>query len=226
MSSEDALPEAPSADATTADATAAGATTAEPAPVQRTLNDARTMRALAHPVRILLIEELSYGGPGMTATEVAERIGESPTTCSFHLRQLAKYGLVEEAGGGRGRARPWRLTFNALSSDAGGDPAAEIAEQAVSNLFRERQLARYHAWRRTQASYPSRWREAAADNAYPFYLTLDEFERLNRELEEVLMRWFRFEGRLDDPARRPPDAVPVETLLFSYPKALPPAEDN
>src|SRR3984957_4158463 len=75
----------------------------------RRVSDARTMRALTHPVRIALIEQLSVVGP-MTATEVGELIGESPTTCSFHLRQLAKYGFVEEAGGGKGRARPWRMS--------------------------------------------------------------------------------------------------------------------
>jgi len=71
----------------------------------RKITDARTLRALAHPVRIALFEELSLGG-AMTATEIGEQIGESPTTCSFHLRQLAKYGFVEEAGGGTGRSRP------------------------------------------------------------------------------------------------------------------------
>ena len=68
----------------------------------RELTDSRTLRALTHPVRIALIEALLLGG-AMTATEVGERMGESPTTCSFHLRQLAKYGFVEEAGGGKGR---------------------------------------------------------------------------------------------------------------------------
>ena len=75
----------------------------------RKITDARTLRALAHPVRIALFEELALGG-AMTATEIGERIGETATTCSFHLRQLAKYGFVEEAGGGTGRSRPWRLT--------------------------------------------------------------------------------------------------------------------
>src|ERR1700689_5918445 len=75
----------------------------------RKITDARTLRALAHPVRIALFEELALGG-AMTATQVGERIGESATTCSFHLRQLAKYGFVEGAGGGTGPSRPWRVT--------------------------------------------------------------------------------------------------------------------
>ncbi len=88
-----------------------------PRPYSRQITDARTMRALAHPVRIALLEELVLGG-ALTATEIGERIGESPTTCSFHLRQLAKYGFVEEAGGGKGRARPWRLTSIGISITA------------------------------------------------------------------------------------------------------------
>ena len=62
-------------------------------PELREVRDAQTMRALAHPVKIALVEVLSLEGP-LTATEAGERIGESPTTCSFHLRQLAKYGFV------------------------------------------------------------------------------------------------------------------------------------
>src|ERR1700722_15073263 len=97
----------------------------------RQLTDARTLRALTHPVRVALIEELIHGG-ALTATELGERIGETPTTCSFHLRQLAKYGFVEEAGGGQGRARPWRLSTIGMSmSPASGDREAEIASEAA-----------------------------------------------------------------------------------------------
>ena len=129
------------------------------------------LRALAHPVRIALIEELSIAGP-MTATEVGERIGESPTTCSFHLRQLAKYGFVEEAGGGKGRARPWRMTSIGMSwGSAHDDPDAEIAAGALSRVIRERQLDRYRTWLQTKTAYPRRWREAAGDSEWAAYLT-------------------------------------------------------
>src|SRR3954453_19689864 len=73
------------------------------------LTDPRAMRAYAHPVRLALIGLLRRHGP-MTATQAAERLGESSGTCSFHLRQLAKYGFCEEAGGGKGRQKPWRAT--------------------------------------------------------------------------------------------------------------------
>ena len=69
--------------------------------VLRDVNDPKTLRALTHPVRLALLEALALEGP-LTATAAGELIGESPTTCSFHFRQLAKYGFVEEAASGPG----------------------------------------------------------------------------------------------------------------------------
>jgi DNA-binding transcriptional ArsR family regulator len=189
----------------------------------RTLTDAQTMRALSHPVRIAIYEALALGGP-MTATEVGEQIDESPTTCSFHLRQLAKYGFVEEAGGGKGRARPWRLIslgFNIPSTH--DDPEADIAATTLANVFRERQLRRYQTWRETRSTYPPQWLEAASDSEYVMYLTVDELAEVTRQLQDVLMPRFQ-DGRLTDPSLRPPGSVPVELILLSYPMELPKAD--
>ena len=73
----------------------------------RALTDPRAIRALAHPVRIALLEALAREGP-LTATEAAELLTDSPGNMSWHLQTLAKYGYVEEADGGVGRRRPWR----------------------------------------------------------------------------------------------------------------------
>jgi DNA-binding transcriptional ArsR family regulator len=183
-------------------------------PQPRKLTDARTLRALAHPARIALYEELAYGG-AMTATELSKRIGETPTACSFHLRQLAKYGFVEEAGGGKGRNRPWRLTsFGWNVPAAAHDPETQIAGDAVLRLSRERAFARYQRWQKSKAGYPRPWLEAADDSDYLSYVTPEELQQLKRELHAVLER---FGDRLADPAKRPPGALPVETLLLSYP---------
>jgi DNA-binding transcriptional ArsR family regulator len=193
-------------------------------PGVREISDAQTMRALAHPVRIALLETLSLGDP-MTATELGEQIGESPTTCSFHLRQLAKYGFVEEAGGGKGRARPWRVTWMALHFTSASDNAEyEIAAGALSRLVRERQLDRYRTWVETRATYPRQWRKAATDSEYLFYLTAGELEQLNEELNSQLM--LRFRDRITDPSLRPPGSAPVELLMFSFPLGLPSEETS
>jgi len=156
----------------------------------------------------------------MTATQVGERIGESPTTCSFHLRQLAKYGFVEEAGGGKGRARPWRMTSIGFSfASVHDDPEAEIAASALSGLLRERQLGRHQAWLATKASYPREWREAADDSEWAFYLTAEELNQMNDELS-VLLR-SRFAERLTDPSQRPPGSALVEMLVLAYPVTMP-----
>jgi DNA-binding transcriptional ArsR family regulator len=189
----------------------------EPSPRSelRKVTDAQTMRALAHPVRIALLEELVLTGPS-TATALGERIGESPTTCSFHLRQLAKYGFVEEAGGGKGRARPWRLTSIGISfGNPHDDPAAEVAAGALFRLVRERWLDRYQAWVETKGSYSKAWRDAADESEYVFYVTPGELKALNNELLDLLLPKFR--DRLTDPAKRPPGALPVEMLMFSFP---------
>ena len=189
-------------------------------PELREVTDARTLRALAHPVRIKLIEELTLRG-AMTATEVGERIGESPTTCSFHLRQLARYGFVEEAGGGRGRARPWRVRHVGMTVPGPGslDPAAELAADTLVRLVRERWFARHQTWQETKAAYPREWRDAADSSDFLYYLTLEELRELNREIHELLMP--RFRDRLSDPSKRPAGSVLVETLLLSYPIEMP-----
>lgn len=190
----------------------------------RNISDARTMRALAHPVRIALLEELVLGG-ALTATQLGERIGESPTTCSFHLRQLAKYGFVEEAGGGKGRARPWRLTSIGISfSNTNDDPATELAANVLSRMVHERQLERYRTWLETRPSFPRAWREASDDSQYLFYLTPSELKELNKEIVDLLLP--KFQARLTDPAQRPAGSAPVELLMFSYPLQLPAADSD
>jgi DNA-binding transcriptional ArsR family regulator len=181
----------------------------------RRIDDARILRALSHPVRIALLEALGLHGP-LTATQAAELIGETPTTCSFHLRQLAKYGFVAEAGGGRGRERPWRAVapgFVIASSDAG--PAVNVASEVLMGLLRERWLARYRSWLARRAAYPEAWRHATGESEHLLFVTADELANLQGELDALIAE--RFGARLHDPQARPADAMPVEVLILSYP---------
>ncbi|WP_421735467.1 ArsR/SmtB family transcription factor [Cellulomonas sp.] len=69
-------------------------------------SDPERIRALAHPLRLALLEYLDDTGEA-TATQCAKHTGESVANCSFHLRLLARYGFIEPAEP-RGRERPWR----------------------------------------------------------------------------------------------------------------------
>jgi len=210
-------------DERTAGQTESAGQTDKPLPL-REITDARTLRALSHPVRLALIEAMTISGVPMTATEVGEQIGESPTTCSFHLRQLAKYGFVEEAGGGKGRARPWRMKSIGMSFGASHntDPEYEIASRTLAQMYRERSFARYRTWMESQASFSPEWRKAAESSEYVFYLTADELAELNQEMTTILIN--RYLERLNDPTLRPAGSVPVEMLVMSFPIQLPDSE--
>jgi DNA-binding transcriptional ArsR family regulator len=185
----------------------------------REISDARTMRALAHPVRLALLDALGLHGP-LTATQAGELIGESPTTCSFHLRQLAKYGFVEEAGGGPGRSRPWRRTVDGTRfSSVQESTETAVAAGVLERMLRERNLERYHDWIENRASYPAEWREAASNSEHVLWMTPEELQQLNEELLELLVP--RFRERRSDPDARPAGALPVELLLLSFPMSPP-----
>jgi len=185
-----------------------------PAPGIRKLTDPRTMRAITHPVRLALIEALLLEGP-LTATRASEIIGESPTTCSFHFRQLAKYGFVEEAGGGPGRLRPWRLSHLGMNfSDLHEDPETAVAARALDQMLRDRFFAHLQAFYDNRSSYPREWQEVTGGSEFILHITPAELRALDEQITELLRS---YSDRLEDPAKRPPGSLPVEVLLFGYP---------
>lgn len=167
------------------------------------ITDPKAMRAVTHPVRLALLEALTFRGP-LTATQAGDLIGESPTTCSFHLRQLAKYGFVEEAGRGKGRARPWRVRQIGFESSPGSaDEAGQVASGALTALALHRQVARH------ERSRP----QGRGHMATVWWVTEEELVELRVELEALVDR---FRDRLSDPATRPVDARPVEFVVFTH----------
>lgn len=189
---------------------------------ERHLNDVATLRALSHPIRVKLYETLAMEGP-LTATQAGELIGESPSTCSFHLRQLAKYGFVEEAGNGKGRQRPWQAKPQSLHIETSGDnPEVSAASRALGGLWEDRHLGQLRTWRETDASYPKQWRDAASDSASLTFLTPDELQELGDEFHALMGRYV---DRVVDPSKRPAGALPVMTLVHAFP-LRPPRNDD
>ena len=191
-----------------------------PGPRRRRVSDAQEMRALAHPVRVALLELLSRDGP-MTATEAGEALGESPANASFHLRTLAKSGFVEEAPGGAGRQRPWRrVTVGHSWDDDDGDVTTAAVTQGLSRHLAQRATDRRETWDATRATYPAAWRDAAFTFDALTYLTADELGTVNQEIMAIVDRYI---DRVPDRARRPAGALPVAIVATGHPLAPTPA---
>ncbi len=180
------------------------------------VNDPKALRALAHPTRLSLLGLLRTQGP-LTATKAGELIGESSASASFHLRQLAKYGLAEEAGGGHGRERPWRATAMFTNVPHVTDNP-ELA--AASGLFRsmvaERYFTSYRRWLEQQPTEPPQWQQAATQSDVLMYLTAAELEQLGGQIQELLDGYV---DRLTNPDLRPADARLVQHIQLAFPVA-------
>src|SRR5262245_60344259 len=105
-----------------------------------TVRDPKVMRAMAHPARIAILQYLGDGAEA-TATECADISGLSPSATSYHLRALAKVGLVEDAPSrGDGRERVWRTSIHGFTLDVEDPnvPDAMPAALAVVDVVMQR----------------------------------------------------------------------------------------
>jgi hypothetical protein len=187
-------------------------------PETLTVTDPTVIRALAHPLRMSLIELLGVHGT-LTATQASEALGESPANCAFHLRTLAKYGFVEEAGGGRGRERPWKTSSRAtrirLRSADPESEAARVAVGAFEQVWGDRMFARIRDAFATRGWSPE-WEEASGSTQILAFLTADELRAMRDEITAIVTRYL--DERRVDPSKRPAGALPVEFVDFAYPR--------
>src|SRR5579859_3738230 len=175
------------------------------------LTDPKTMRALAHPARIAIWTHLGLRGPA-TATECAQIAGLSPSACSYHLRTLARYGLVEEDrdSAADGRERPWRARMIAFNISAGPDvpPATTLASRLlVENMRAAAEDIRVKYVTRA-SEYPAAWQAAVGELFSVAHVTPAELERMREQVVEVMAPYVRLE-----PDSRPTGARPVRIML-------------
>jgi predicted ArsR family transcriptional regulator len=153
--------------------------------------DPRSVRALAHPLRVRLLGSLRFDGPG-TASILGERLGESSGATSYHLRVLADHGFIEEdPSRGRGRERWWRSAHNATSwrpEQFRGDPDAEAAEQWLSGFFARQGMEWLDDWLQRRPSADPAWVNASAESDYRLQMTPHELRALVDELHTVIQR--------------------------------------
>ncbi|MEW2518009.1 winged helix-turn-helix domain-containing protein [Actinacidiphila alni] len=177
------------------------------------LTDARALRAYAHPTRMALVGLLRREGP-FTATRAAELTGESVASCSYHLRMLAKYGLVEEAPTGGGRQKPWRATADFTNWPGyAEDPEVASAAQALTVAVVEHFFHRMTRAVEDRGTLPREWQEAERFTDTSLYVTPDELTALGEEIDALMAR---YADRVGDPARRPAGARRVPYLQIGY----------
>ncbi|MFD7239743.1 helix-turn-helix domain-containing protein [Streptomyces syringium] len=158
-----------------------------------------------HDVRTALLDLLAEVGT-VTATEAAARLGYSSGLCSFHLRQLARHGHIEEAPHSGGRARPWRLRQH--------DPSADgPAEEQFGDLARGLEDESWQRWLARRDQAPAEWRHDEAFSAVA-YLTPEEMSRVADAVRRALAPYRDREQR---PLARPDDARPVALITRLFP---------
>jgi predicted ArsR family transcriptional regulator len=178
------------------------------------LDNATALRAYTHPVRMKLILALRTRGP-LTATQAARLLGESSGTCSFHLRQLAKYGLVEEAGDGTGRERPWRATTTATAwDDVQKTPEATGAASLLGEVLAESYFGELMRWLEARSQESEEWQRAAFVGDRFLWVTADELAQVGRDLAAIADKYLERQVR---PELRPPGARLVTYLHLGFP---------
>ena len=194
--------------------------------VQNRVLDASALQGLAHPLRVQLCDQLSIHGSA-TATQLAARLNESSGATSYHLRQLEKYGFVEEdPGRGSGRERWWRrvpgrITIEGRSLDE-QSPAARDATRLVLNEFNRAKQARIQEWRDTYERWPHVWADASVESSNHLRVTAAEFAELGADIDAVITTWVERTKQRPNPEAA--DLADVEVQWYSFPVGDPPAE--
>lgn len=175
-------------------------------PEIRTLRDARSLTALAHPFRARMMDALKVDGPS-TASMLAARTGQAVGNASHHLKVLAEAGLVEEAPelARDRRERWWRLVSAGTrwsSLELEDDPAAGAAAREAEALGLRRQVERVQSWMANADTDPQ-WDDAAFATQNWLRVTPAELREVAEEVVEVLVRWGQRELP-DDGAEREP----------------------
>lgn len=182
-------------------------------PPRKRIEDAELLRALSHPLRSALLHHLTAVGP-RTASECADAVGSTASNCSWHLRQLAQYGLVERAEGEDGRERPWRARQVGLElGELADDPAQRAAQLGVvgASLSHEQELTQRYL--DSLDGLDPAWRAASGLSTYAVRVTPAELTRLVEAID-ALVRPYVGAIRTDAPA----DARSVHVGVRAFPR--------
>jgi DNA-binding transcriptional ArsR family regulator len=172
------------------------------------------MRALAHPIRLAILELLYEGGTA-TATECSRQVGESPQACSYHLRALAKWGLVRNVESPDGRETRWGPAALSIrfSSDVERTPGFAAAAGALKSTVLDRDERIVTEFLAREHELSLEWREAATFSSGFVQVTAEELEELSRRIHEL-----RSEFAKRTTTNRPEGARRVDVIVRLIPQ--------
>ncbi|MEU9145192.1 helix-turn-helix domain-containing protein [Streptomyces sp. NPDC048349] len=185
-------------------------------PSVRTL-DAHALRGLAHPLRMRLLSALRQNGPA-TASQLAERLGESSGATSYHLRQLAAHGFVEDAPEhGKGRERWWKASHDVTSFDEGliHDPATRSAADVFLAEVATIHTQELTTWLATAHEWPTEWRGASDLSDFTLRLTAAQSHELIGKMHDLINSYRDLPpSDADDPAPGSTETVRFHTHVI------------
>jgi DNA-binding transcriptional ArsR family regulator len=182
------------------------------------ITEPSAIRALAHPARMAILAYLDEGPA--TATECSAAADESPSSCSYHLRTLARLGFVEQVPSDDKRERRWQLKIHGhgIPKSAQDSPKVRAAARLWGRQWvaiEQRILAQYLA---TEAKEPGVWQKASTFFSFEAYLTSDELLKLGERFTAMVDR---YSARPEN--KRPAGARPVHLALTAFPRPDDPA---
>ena len=182
------------------------------------LRDPRAIKALAHPARLAVIDEL-FAGRKLTATECGEIAGLSASAMSYHLRALEKWGFVRRSeASGDGRERPWEAAGDRLMVDSAEPRASAAGEAILVARMLDRQRTDTLAWVASQGDTAQSWYDSSAIGSAVLWLSHDETKQLSDGICDVVARMPRRSA-----AEAPPGAQQVRVFYTVVPV---PADDE
>ncbi|CAN5185145.1 helix-turn-helix domain-containing protein [soil metagenome] len=186
--------------------------------------DETSLKALAHPLRVQLMESLHEDGPA-TASVLARRLGETSGATSYHLRQLERHGFVaDDPERGTGRERWWRSAVEGISVrgfDFLRNPATAAEAGLLLREFSRGRQARLERWMAEGHTWPEQWRDASGESEYRATMTPEELAALHREINQVAVR--------HEAASRAREPLPGQTRVTVQLAAFPirrPSDDS
>lgn len=180
------------------------------------MTDAGALKALAHPARQLMLAKMRLEG-AVTATEVSELVGLSPSACSWHLRALAKAGFAAKTTGPDARETRWQavarsLSFGPAYSD---DPGYQAAARVLTEQYLARTLEIQRAWADLEDRDDPAWKRAANHSEDVVWLTPEELKALFTDWIEQLRTYHR-----SAPEARPAGSRQVSVAMMGVPFEL------